>query len=795
MSFESLKDDLKNPEDGQNGLNSAYCLYEFGDFRLDAAKRLLLREGMVVSLTPKAFDVLLLLVTRHGQVVAKDELLRHVWPDTIVEENNLNVNVSLLRKTLGEKPNDHQFIVTVPGRGYQFVSEVRFIGGEEAIKPKGTNSTSSSDRDSLLANETEPHAVKVIVDERVRFDGKNDGDVLVSIVEGESSVFVQTPRSEKIDSKAAHKHSELDRWIWLTVAILTTSALIWVYRHRVASELTLPPIKVTPLTSFLGSENNLSFSPDGKFIAFCWGGENDDNIDVYIQQIGSSGPPRRLTTDPAKDIHPVWSPDGTQIAFSRVKSETDKATFIIPAEGGPERKIYSSPVKSIWGGQKHLDWSPDDKFIAGADKLSEDGPYQILLISLETLKPHPLTFPPDKSPGDLNPQFSPDGQSLSFTRMTGSNGLTQDIYIVPVVGGEPRRLTSDNRHIAGATWTEDGREIVFSSDRDGMLKLWRISASGGTPEPLPIGDSGASFPSIARKGNRLAFVKNIADSDIYRLRLDSSARSGGASTKFAPSTQVDRSPKFSPDGKRVAFESERSGQREIWVCNEDGSNPIRLTFLDTYSGSPRWSPDGQQIAFDSRGKGSSTADIYLISSQGGAPWRLTAEDEYDDIVPSWSKDGQWIYFTSKRSGEWQVWKVPAIGGNPVQVTKRGGYRSFVAPDGKSIYYAKSHLAPAPGIWRVPVEGGDEVPVLDSVAGYLGNWAVTSEGIYYIQPETKNSEAIEFFSFATRKITSVASLGNVKVAFAGFTVSPDDQWALYTLVEQESSDLMLVENFR
>ena len=137
MSFESIKDDLKNPEDGQNGLNPSYSgFYEFGQFRLDAAKRLLLREDVVVPLTPKCFDLLLLLVSRQGHVVGKDQLLSHVWPDTIVEENNLNVNVSWLRKTLGEKPNDHRFIVTVPGRGYQFVSEVRFIGSEEAKKPQ-----------------------------------------------------------------------------------------------------------------------------------------------------------------------------------------------------------------------------------------------------------------------------------------------------------------------------------------------------------------------------------------------------------------------------------------------------------------------------------------------------------------------------------------------------------------------------------------------------------------------------------------------------------------------------------
>src|SRR5262249_32080392 len=159
----------------------------------------------------------------------------------------------------------------------------------------------------------------------------------------------------------------------------------------------------------------------------------------------------------------------------------------------------------------------------------------------------------------------------------------------------------------------------------------------------------------------------------------------------------------------IAFESERSGEHEIWLSNLDGSDVIRLTSLATWSGNPRWSPDGQQIAFDSRTKGRATSDIYLISSQGGAPQRLTTADDYDDVAPSWSKDGQWIYFTSKRSGNWQLWKVPAIGGDPVQVTKQGGYFGFEASDGKVVYYAKGPTAT--GIWRVPVNGGDEVPVL------------------------------------------------------------------------------------
>lgn len=100
-------------------------IYEFGPFRIDKVRRLLLRDGTVVPLTPKAFDTLLALVANSDRVLEKDELLRMVWPDTVVEERNLTVNISTLRKSLGEGATDHRYIVTLPGRGYRFAAAVR----------------------------------------------------------------------------------------------------------------------------------------------------------------------------------------------------------------------------------------------------------------------------------------------------------------------------------------------------------------------------------------------------------------------------------------------------------------------------------------------------------------------------------------------------------------------------------------------------------------------------------------------------------------------------------------------
>ncbi|WP_346925870.1 extracellular solute-binding protein, partial [uncultured Arthrobacter sp.] len=175
-------------------------------------------------------------------------------------------------------------------------------------------------------------------------------------------------------------------------------------------------------------------------------------------------------------------------------------------------------------------------------------------------------------------------------------------------------------------------------------------------------------------------------------------------TNLISSTANEISPRYSPDGKRIAFESNRSGSSEIWVCNSDGENPIRVTsFRGPLAGSPSWSPDGKFLAIDCRPEGN--ADIYVISSEGGTPRRLTS-DPAEDIVPSWSQDGRWIYFSSHRNGRLQIWKVPAEGGEAIQMTQQGGFDPVESPDGKWLAISdQSQEQRRSLIYVVPIMGG------------------------------------------------------------------------------------------
>ncbi len=560
------------------------------------------------------------------------------------------------------------------------------------------------------------------------------------------------------------------------------------------SQASGPAPRVVPFTSFPGNEYYPSFSPDGNQIAFVWDGGRGNDPDIYVKLIDAETPVQ-LTTNPAVDTSPAWSPDGRHIAFVRL-DKNEPGIFIITALGGSERAIHS-PMTREADILRTIAWSPDGKLLAFSERGSPQEPYNIFLLSLESLKKTRLTSPPAGKVGDFSPAFSPDGQTLAFRR-GGDSIIGNEGYLVPITGGAPKLLTKMvTNYPFGLAWTQDGREIVFTMrSGDGRDRLWRTSVSGATPERLTAAGDNVYSPAISRQGNRIAYTQRSGDTNIWRFEIPNSPGRTGAPTKLITSTFSDNSARYSPDGKKIVFQSGRSGSLEIWMCDSDGSNNIKLTSFDGRGvGSPRWSPDGRQLAFDSPAEGS--YDIYVINAGGGKPRRLTVESSAE-VRPSWSRDGQWIYFGSNRSGTWQVWKTPAEGGQAAQVTQQGGAEACESPDGKFLYYTKSLDPNSNSIWRMPVAGGAEIRILDQAPE--GYWAVLEQGIYFLNraflDRPSPHTTIEFFSFATTQKTQIAVVEKSSPwVVPGFAVSPDGRWMLLTQIDQSESDIMLMENFR
>ncbi len=546
-------------------------------------------------------------------------------------------------------------------------------------------------------------------------------------------------------------------------------------------------VRVVPFTSFIGREDHAAFSPDGNQVAFVWDGEKHDNPDIYVKSL-SGERPLRITSDPAIDILPAWSPDGQRIAFVRIAGGRF-TVYTVPSLGnGAERKLLtlSAPTQKI-------SWSPDSKFIAVSDKDAGQESAAVFLFSPDTGEKHRLTSPPANIYGDFCPTFSPDGLSLAFIRATSE--ITADVYVMRAAGGEAKQLTTDSRLrfydqgvVGGLAWTTDSQTIIYTSETGGSPSLWKISMFGGTPERLSVGGVDVFYPTIA--ANRLAFTQMHGGTPVYQIEVPNSTHPSSGAIRLIASTRSNYSPQFSPDGESITFESDRSGTHEVWVCRRDGTNPTQLTNFDgPHAGSPRWSPDGKQIVFDVHA--SNIGHIYIVSVEGGPPRRVTSET-VDEGLPTWSRDGKWIYFCSNRSGNQQLWKVRAEGGQAVQVTRHGGFTSFESADGKFLYYSKG----PPGVWRVPVDGGEETLIHDiPQAGGWGAWTVVDDGIYFINTAVKGAYAIDFFSFATRRVKRITVMQDVNEFVSGLAISPDRQRILYTQQESLAGDIMLVENFR
>ncbi len=596
-------------------------------------------------------------------------------------------------------------------------------------------------------------------------------------------------------TRAALKDARLPvfRFRWLSVrsvgvavlSILIIGSAVWFYFFR---SQTIPPMKVVRLTSFPGSETEPALSPDGKMVAFVWDGEKGDNADIYAMFV-DSGKPVRLTTDPGQDFSPTWSPDGRFIAFQRQLKEKS-GIYLIPGpyREGPERRLAEVESPPIVGFNRYLDWSPDGKYLAVPDRSPYNHYGGLMLLSVENGEKKQISSSTSNL-GDRDPAFSQDGQILAFSRSVGDFSGT-DIYSVPFQGGEAKRLTSDQRSSQGV-WGADGREIIFH----GPGGLYRISIDGGKAAPLAVGGQFGFFPSVSRVGNRLVYSEQIYDTDIWQINLPQPGVKEASATRLIFSSQREETPQFSPDGKRIVFASTRSGSMEIWICDSDGRNPLQLTsFGGPYTtGTPRWAPDGKLIAFDSRPNGPS--DIFVISPEGGSPRRLTKELS-EDVIPSWSRDGRSIYFCSDRSGNGnlQIWKMPAEGGPATQVTQNGGFEAFESFDRKWLFYSK--WDPSDEIWRIPIAGGPESLFLNLKGVERRYWAVADKGIYFLATEGSES-VVKFIDFATRRATRIMTLERklVRNLSRGLALSPDGRSLLCTLVERESSDLVLVENFR
>jgi Tol biopolymer transport system component/DNA-binding winged helix-turn-helix (wHTH) protein len=544
----------------------------------------------------------------------------------------------------------------------------------------------------------------------------------------------------------------------------------------------LQQLKVVPLTALPGNAWSPTFSPDGSQVAFVWDGGNRAGADLYVKVIGSYKP-LRLTNDGFAS-RAAWSPDGRSIALWRQSPDSCGISLITPL-GGPERRIASASCSlpcAPW-----ISWSPDGRQLAFLDHPANSPSAFSVGLSVLSLDSMEKAMVKTGCNWVQTPAFSPRGDYLAWE--CGDNVSNVSIHLQRLSDGSITQLLHGIDGYGGMAWSGDGHRMVFSTPISGGDDLWEVSlARPNHPEKLPIGHD-ADDIAVSPAGNRLAFMQGRSNVNIWRVDL---SEPPAQARKVVSSSRNQNAPNISADGNQIAFDSNRSGSNEVWVSDSDGSDAVQLSsFGISQTGSPHWSPDGKLIAFDSRVGGD--ANIYIVDPHGGVPRKL-AIDIRDNSLPSWSHDGNWVYFINgDDSHNARLWKVPSKGGHAVQVTKHEGSNPLESPDGRYVYFSRGLR-----LWRVGIDGTGEQQVQGMPQlGNLGEaWSPFGSGIYFLRDNNGKGE-IDFFDLSTQNVRRVFVLEKPLILsyMGGLPVSSDGKWLLFSQVDEQSSDLMMIENWR
>jgi len=537
------------------------------------------------------------------------------------------------------------------------------------------------------------------------------------------------------------------------------------------------------LANVAGTEACPSFSPNGRHLAYSGrGGDPQDSFHIWVRAL-PSGAPQQLTQGPGNDVCPVWSPDGASLAFLR---ETDEGGeyIVIPSGGGSERRVAVSEATDEGATVRAaVSWMRDGKSLALV-KAEQKRPPAIFVVSLETGTERQLTKPPAESAGDSYPSVSPDGQTVAFVRRTHEE--FGDIWLCDANGGSLRQLTFYARPTQGIAWSQDGHDVIYASPNRvrNSWQLWRVPAFGGSPREVLIGAREANDPAIARDGHRLAYTQTPSESAIWLANLP--AGDNPHTRPIIRSSGREGSPSWSPDGRQIAWVSDRSGSDQIWVSDADGANPTQATNMKGVSlERPRWFPDGRSLLFATRGM---PQDIFVVASTArmgqGKPQPLSPGAQLHGLTLAHS--GKADYFELNGL----IFKF-TVGGKPRPLTQSmGAGLPEESPDGKYVYYWFRRA-----IWRVPSDGGAEEEVA-SPEQYISALQPVEKGIYYMGWEGRRRMSIWFYDFAAKKSSEVLRLNNAEVSRdASFDVSPDGKYLLYPKIDRAQTDVVLVENFR
>ncbi|MGH8072695.1 MAG: winged helix-turn-helix domain-containing protein [Lysobacter sp.] len=711
-----------------------------------------------VRITPKSMGVLRVLVDNAGKVVSRDTLLAEVWPDTLPTNDVVTQAVTQLRKAFGAADNASPYIETIAKGGYRLLAEVEWLSSAgaaaEAVAPVLPAS-------SVPAGDAAPPA-----------------------------------RAIDVPSGAPPQRAGWGAIVGAMLAALVLAGLLygWSVWRNEPVPAPIAPVSAAAafvsdphlITSSPGFELSPSLSPDASMVAYVAVPQGQRNIAIMVQTTTPT-PPRQLTRPDgqADDLSPAWAPDGREIAFLRVVEGERCEIRIVSASGGADRVVGQCDEHHM----PSFDWTPDGKgLVFGNHGISHDRP-GLQRLDLDTGRLSSLEEGASPLNHDFAPRYSPDGRWIVFVRNTPLG----DFWRLPATGGTAQRLTHLNAQIRGWDWDPDGRALVYSRHHDNESRLYRLDLATGAHVELGIKDG--EDPVVAADVPALAYVQRTTWFGIYRFDLDEN----GPGERLFRSSGRDRLPAIAPDGRQLAFVSDRSGEYRLWWADMDDPDSLRL--LDGVRPEsrylPRWSADSQRLLVVGRevdSTGTASAGVYEMEPSSGRLTRLSlpVDEPLQAIyMPDPTGDGERVLVVAAdrrgrlyvdlldrlRDGWKRVGRLDDV--SRVEVDAPNGRVLFARPAESGLWQADLQLQPS-SVRQID-------PAWPSPARYRSWTAAAGGGVYGIDRTTDCSALLDVHGGPADAAPRCLDV-NRRAATYGLSLDPRSNRLYVTLVEYDASDI-------
>ncbi|HYK34454.1 winged helix-turn-helix domain-containing protein [Alloacidobacterium sp.] len=666
--------------------------YRFLEFELSEEDFRLVRSGQHIALEPKALRVLIMLTSRAGHLVDKQELLESVWPNTFVEENTLTKTIGILRRELGDTSRDSKLIETVPTRGYRFIAPVEVLP-EAPSSPFQTVGVSGESPAAPISSASHLPQAK---------SGRLKGRYLL---------------------------------VALAALILFIGAGWLIYKKwRTSIPVTPAQRTLTRLTSDEGLQAGATWSPDGRFIAYS--SDRGGKYDIWVQQI-SGGDPIQITKGPHQNWQPDWSPDGKYIAYR--SEEGDGGIYVTPALGGEgqQRKIASFGYSPLW--------SPDSSMIL----LQQTGflGKKIYVVGLDGSPPREVLTDQERDNAVMFSTWHPDGRRITSWVVNEATNIFSatipQLWTAPVDGGPavetrfPPELQKQIEALAavpGSTefrtdfrfaWAPSGKAIYFERTFRGARNVWRITVDPVTLQAINF-ERVTTSPgldaefAISRDGSKLAFTSAHQQIRGWEFPIDANAGRVTGPGRAVTSPGIEAwGLDLSPDGRKLAVGGNRDGRVGIWDTSPDGREEPMMPDDSYLRSGPIWSPDGKRAAYtrSPASDSSNTSQVAVWSGENRTESFVGPETPYFRIVSDWFRDGNSLLIVlSDYSNRSEIWQLPIDGPESGKSSARriafdpnhALWQPHMSPDGRWIVFEavsfQSHNAEST-IYTIPSAGG------------------------------------------------------------------------------------------